>query len=257
MEKPIEPSQEAAPKIYDVLHELVKPFVSVASLAMAFSAVAYVLGWTRNESYYSAIGATWVMRDLSTLEHIKMATGLILPLSIVAGGTLYAYSEGAVTSKGILKLLIFFVICFAGGGISHLILESIGYESLWLLFGMFGGLFALALTIALTVIHIIERKTTVGSESYFLFVHLCYLPLSAALGYLGGAHADSDFKIGSNLPVVQIKSEPQCTWRLVRYLTNGDMLVIDVDAEIANARLRVVDSKSTLSISVLPGCKGK
>jgi hypothetical protein len=66
------------------------PLIQIASSLLGLWVIAYVLGWKRVDSYYDAMGSTWLVTELKHTDILAMSYWPILALII---GTLVSFSD--------------------------------------------------------------------------------------------------------------------------------------------------------------------
>lgn len=190
----------------------------LASGALGLVIIAYLVGWLRAESYYSAFGARWVTRELTPIELLSfslwplvfLVIGLVLTMTDIAE-RLIGKSLRQVESF-LLGLVIFSQTIAMG-------LSWSGYKIMaayFALASLFNSSSLLMLTFGKIVLGLHSNRFKWHSSLVWILFWAC-LSYGANCMILGSIEGDRDNDPAhSELPAVMLRDTVVGDWRLLR-----------------------------------------
>ncbi len=222
-----------------------------SSLLLVGSTVAYAVGWRAASSYYSEFGADWLVSDLRPSELIAFSAVFGVIFCLTALSNIASLSTSAISETYVRRAALFlYLAATVFGLISGNSWRPFGVDTDSLTAFLSAVLYTAGLGFGAAEFIARLRSTRLKWDgSHFWIVYVAALgALTQAPVALGKARAADDLHpVSSSLPKVVLDPPEPHDWRLLRYGSNG-LILVALDSASGYPALRVVDAKQVKEI---------
>ena len=243
---------QAKPQFGEAVKSLASIIPNAATFLVGISAVAYFCGWREASSYYTALGAPWMVANLPSFAFLSLSGPMMVVIAFAAFLSMEQVAFLGGTGKGIgrvasvLLLLGIFTPHFA-----TIFVDRFTEQGIWILqrISAFLTYFAAGLFVGQAGAEMrdsgLKWSRAVVNPIFFLVNY----GLLQAPTLLGNAHAHYDLLPASTeLSVVQMKDEKGIVnWRLVN-VTGGSALLLKPSSVKNGHVLRLIEAKEIPAI---------
>lgn len=204
----------------------------LGGLVAGLTALALFFGWKEASTYYSELGASWVIGMLSPSKLIQFSAGQISAIGVFALLSIYLITQNAVTEKSLrrwsLIILAPALLLLIGGFLPS---NWFNFSSTTIFFCLTGAAFLMSIAAGVTIGELIaglSNKKMVWSQYHFFLVHwvIAYgLFQSADINARATAEFNGNLN-NSKLPIVSLVAPISGKeWRLITNIDSSFLVV--------------------------------
>lgn len=225
----------------------------IAGFVGGLTAIGLLMGWREMSSYYSALGAPWVISMMSPSRFIAQSAGLLCAFGFSIFMSIVFLAQRQITYKG----LIYGSVVFLGLSATLFFLGTYPFD--WfepktqhLFLNLGAG--CIAISAGLTIGEVIARLAKKGlkwegHELMLIYFFVISFGIYQAPNALGQSQALLDIETKfSSAPIIELKSpSPDKIWRLVTHI-DSNFLAISFPSQGNSHAIKIFESNEIAEI---------
>jgi len=221
----------AADKILEATSSVLGLLPKIAGFVGGLTAIGLLLGWREMSSYYSTLGAPWVISMMSPTRFIAQSAGLLCAFGLSIFMSIVFLAQRQITYKGLIYGSVVFL------GLSGVLFFFGTYpfdwfepktQHLFLNLGAGGMAISAGLTIGEVVARLAKKDLKwEGHELMLIYFFVISFGIYRAPNVLGQSQALLDIETKfSSAPIIELKSlSPDRIWRLVTHIDSNFLAI--------------------------------